>query len=384
MSTLSKYARVAILTLACIGASACNEEEIAAAKKKAEVAQAAADQANNELRQLQSQSQTKINDLQTQLQNEQKKVADLTTKSAANEKALADATSKLAKIDQDKAAADAAAKALPTTPLEKSVVLVKQGKDADAITEMLAFQKTLSRTGMTYDPTWANSNHILAVSYFKLGQMEKAKEPMESVYRSGKSNRSIVINMGILDITNKATIVRGLKSLRPFIQSHMEDEQAINLFGQAIDVAVREFPNVNFNEYIADYQKANKVLEASKPGMKRWGVDWISGAEFAKLEDTRKKAQVAVDSEKPEVDLLTPRVQQAQSDVNNYSRGIMGGTPAQISNRNSQLKDAQQDLARYQSMLSQAQARLDRAMESLPRPNWGAKLVPVEIELLPK
>jgi hypothetical protein len=274
-----------------------------------------------------------------------------------------------------------APKPIDKSLLEQALARLKAGEHKEAIAAAQTFQKTLPRLGMNFDVNWANANHVLALSYLELGQPDKAREVMDAVIKSGKSNRSVVLNSAVIDIAVKSQLQRGLKSLRTFVLAHTEDETAVNLLGTAIDIASKESPAPNLADATADYQKANAALERKRPGYHHWGTDWIGNQEFQQTETKRKYQQREVDSVRTTLADYTLQLKDAQSRLNALTNGSAGiyYTPQA---RAQQIEYARNEVSRVQLRVDDAKTRLDRALEDLPRPSWPPKVAPVEIELL--
>jgi hypothetical protein len=90
----------------------------------------------------------------------------------------------------------------------------------------------------------------------------------------------LVLNHAKLDIAAGNFILRAVRDLDKQLASSF-DEETLDLFGLAVS---RLAPPLVAPPQIKTYQDKlaafNKKLEASKPGMRRWGSTWISESEY--------------------------------------------------------------------------------------------------------
>src|SRR5205085_9114810 len=77
--------------------------------------------------------------------------------------------------------------------------------------------------------------------------------------------------------------------------SQTPSEKPVNLLAIALNVALKANPRVEssplFKSAAQRYQQLNAQLEASRPGYKRWGTQWISPEEYQQKKKARDEAQ---------------------------------------------------------------------------------------------
>src|SRR6185295_4084891 len=76
--------------------------------------------------------------------------------------------------------------------------------------------------------------------------------------------------------------MRGAKFIRDFLTTHPDqvDEAALNALGSAlIQASTQEKALRFFRETANFYEAVNAKLEATRPGQKRWGKEWMTAAE---------------------------------------------------------------------------------------------------------
>ena len=107
-------------------------------------------------------------------------------------------------------------------------------------------------------------------------------------------NREMVINRAALDIIQRTKAMRTAKSLTAWLQKHPgdhPDEDLLNILGTALFIADQHTTGKSKLEQFAEiYQKENERLEQTRPGEKRWGVEWLPEREVDKKMAEREKA----------------------------------------------------------------------------------------------
>ena len=141
--------------------------------------------------------------------------------------------------------------------------------------------------------------HGLAVAYMRTKQMPKAGElfagesdPLcQQIVRD--PTRPLVINRAVVDITQKTKAVRAARTLKEYLEKHPgeADETMVNLLGTAIAVGEEHTTARSFLNQCAEfYVKLNEQLEKTRPGQKRWGVQWLDEGEAQRKFDEKRKA----------------------------------------------------------------------------------------------
>ena len=149
------------------------------------------------------------------------------------------------------------------------------------------------------DPKYLMALHGMAVAYLKLKEAPKAGELFEDNSPLGAAvdrtpNREMVINRAALDIIQRTKAMRAAKSLTAWLQKHpgdKPDEDLLNILGTALFIAEQHTTGKSkLEQFAMVYQKENARLEDTRPGEKRWGVEWLAAREAQRKLDERTKA----------------------------------------------------------------------------------------------
>lgn len=268
------------------------------------------------------------------------------------------------------------------TALNDALAALAAGDNAKVLADIRAFQSHLATKGMNINPDWINSNHVLAVALMKSGDYVKAKAPMEFVMRGGKSNRSTVLNLAVLDILGKQNSPRAVNNLRTYTLAHSDDEVAVNLFGMALNVAAQAYPKTDFSGQRSDFDKANARLEQTKPGMRHWGDRWLTKDEFDKMDDTRRLAQKHVDVKASALKQQTMTLNQLQAQYQEKTTPVINISAADAAQRKNEADLLARRIDRQQIVVTSAADQLQTVLRELPQPDWSMKVEPVEIEVV--
>jgi S1-C subfamily serine protease len=97
----------------------------------------------------------------------------------------------------------------------------------------------------------------------------------------------------VVDIIQHTMAMRAAKSIKIYLDKHPNDppdETLLNLLGTCLYVAEQHTQGKQLLEQCAAvYQKQNARLEQTRPGEKRWGIQWLSAGEVEKRMAERKK-----------------------------------------------------------------------------------------------
>lgn len=139
----------------------------------------------------------------------------------------------------------------------------------------------------------------MAVAYLKLKQAPKAGELFDDGAPLGEAvdrspTREMVINRAALDIIQRTKAMRAAKSLTAWLQKHpgnQPDEDLLNILGTALFIADQHTTGKSkLEEFARIYQRENERLEQTRPGEKRWGVEWLPDREADRKIAERNKA----------------------------------------------------------------------------------------------
>jgi hypothetical protein len=180
--------------------------------------------------------------------------------------------------------------------------------DGDYKKAMTAF-----RNALDVDRQSVLAMHGIGVTYYQMGEKIKAIEQLEKTLTTG-TNRALVHNLAVVFI--KENPMRAAKHVRDYLARRDTplDEPLQNVLGAALAAAAtteaRSGPVfAGFREFYLEYDR--RLASARTDGMKRWGMQWIPGAEA----DAKLKQSGSPQAEIPQfpqylqiipIDALTP------------------------------------------------------------------------------
>lgn len=147
------------------------------------------------------------------------------------------------------------------------------------------FDRNVKMSARASDPKYLMALHGMAVAYLKLNEAPRAGELFDDSAPLGQAadrlaNREIVINRAALDIIQRTRAMRAAKLLTEWLTKHpsdQPDEDLLNILGTALFIADQHTSGKSMLEHFAQiYQQENERLEQTRPGEKRWGVEWMS------------------------------------------------------------------------------------------------------------
>jgi hypothetical protein len=167
---------------------------------------------------------------------------------------------------------------------------------------------TVATTGRAVRPPAANPMelHTRAYDLMRGGDIKKASVEIEKAYKAVSAeqrNRALVLNRAIVDIKQRTYIMRALKDLTQYLTKHRDpDELATNILGGALNVAVAENPKLKSGELwqsaFREWDRRNYVLDHSRKGWRRWGMRWVTEAEYAKIQGEIQGLKQAVEDQR--------------------------------------------------------------------------------------
>jgi tetratricopeptide (TPR) repeat protein len=218
-----------------------------------------------------------------------------------------------------------------------------------------------------------NVLHGIGIAYLALGRYDKASEPLARAYPSSLRGRSLTINAAILDVVQRVNVMHGIKELKDYLSSQSApDEVALNVMGASMGLAAtdeRLWQGQFFQQMGRFYEKKNAELEATRPGQRRWGTEWLpvkqARTHLVALEAGVAKYNAAIEA-----------VRTAEGNVK-AAQSIRDGatSPAAVNAANA-------DLALANDMRAAAIARQKEAWRNIPRPEWPKTFPPVLPESL--
>jgi hypothetical protein len=215
--------------------------------------------------------------------------------------------------------------------------------------------------------------HGLAVAYLSMKQTPKAGELFDDTAPLGQavdrdSTRELVINRAVTDIIQRTKAMRAAKSMKIYLEKHPADppdETLLNLLGTSLFVAEQHTTAKGFLEQCAKlYETQNARLEQTRPGEKRWGIEWLSAGEVDQKLAERKKQIDEVAKLAAQARAAYAENDRQQSLLNSYyANGMRKTTPA-----------AAQAAENAYNNLTRATAEARAKIPSLP---WLTEINPV-------
>jgi len=160
------------------------------------------------------------------------------------------------------------------------------------------FDHNIKMADRVRDPNYVMALHGIAVAYLKTKQVPKAGELFEDTAPLGQAvdreaTRELVINRAVVDIIQHTKAMRAAKSIKTYLEKHPNDppdETLLNLLGTSLFVAEQHTAAKGLLEQCAKlYETQNARLEQTRPGEKRWGVEWLAERDAQKKFDERKQ-----------------------------------------------------------------------------------------------
>jgi hypothetical protein len=227
-----------------------------------------------------------------------------------------------------------------------------------------------------------NLLHCTAVAYMRMGDNQKAREPMDRAFDAKRSNRSIEINRATLDVMFKTSAVRAAGLLARILQNDQSpDEKLVNLFGIALDRASDSANGArSVKKLIDDYDRVNALLERTRPKHKRWGTKWVSETEYDIIQSRRRQQQDSVRFCENRVEKSQLAVDRAKRDLDAAQSAIYRADETNA--RADRIRHAQDYLARKQQALDHDTADLTAAQSRLEKPDWVDDIQPVVPDLV--
>jgi hypothetical protein len=234
------------------------------------------------------------------------------------------------------------------------------------------------------------------------GQYEKARLILERVTKNvapADLNRAQVINLAIIDYIQRRNAMRAVKNLMNYVAAHPgpPDEALVEVFGAALTVAGKS-PTLAKAPLFADgtkaYQELLRSLEATRPGMRRWGNQWMTDAEFSGIDAKLKEANATIERANQDASKAIVDLRAAEQQVANAQQVIVGTShvhrdstdgPSVVCSKCSaaraaqqRLQEAERNVAIARQKQRDAESKVVAARRTFPQPVWPATFPPVE------
>ena len=179
-----------------------------------------------------------------------------------------------------------------------------RGADAIALGDIKAARDCLV-DAIQLDPRNRKALEALGYCYLKLSDVPRATRSLEGalVVPGEQPGRSLSMNLSYVLLRNR-NAMRAAKVLKDYLAARPTslDQEALDALaiclGQAPDEAK---VNRLWDECTKFYEQYNARLEATRPGEKRWGVEWIAKSDWEDKDKANKQAQKELDEKAKEL-----------------------------------------------------------------------------------
>jgi Trypsin-like peptidase domain len=137
---------------------------------------------------------------------------------------------------------------------------------------------------LAIDPKNLAAQADLGYAYLKMEDFPRATKALDAAMAAPQPARSTLLNASAALIRTHNPM-RAAKFLRDYMAAHASeaDETALNALGTALSQADDQSRNLKFfKDCVAFYDQMNAKLEATRPGEKRWGSQWLPAKEADK------------------------------------------------------------------------------------------------------
>jgi hypothetical protein len=276
----------------------------------------------------------------------------------------------------------------PAAAFHDAVPLIRQNKPTEALLLLQLAEHSYPRI-VQLDEQLANILYAQAICLMMQGEHPKTHAIFDRIRPIENHDRAFILNDAKVDVAVPNLSIAAVKELDDYLASTISpDEEAINLFGAALDNASKVPANAKtLAQPMQDYVRYNSNLEATRPGMHHWGTQWISDADFQGIDAAKSKAQIALHV--AQSDYQRARIKQMQAHIQYNVDSRMDRMPLPQNGRmNRPPMVTPQLLTNRQTTTSndvdaadaEAQSCLDRVADAnaqMPRPTFTPNLQPI-------
>jgi Tfp pilus assembly protein PilF len=255
--------------------------------------------------------------------------------------------------------------------------LMDQGKQALLAKDYKAARDDFSDI-LSADPRNQMASEGITFAYLELDDFIHARDSVErAMSLSSHLTRPSAMNGAAVYLHFK-TSMRSARLLMQYMKPMADvDEQALNALATSLsqaDDASRK--NHSFSDAVAFYTAEATKLEATRPGMKRWGTEWLPAEEADKKTAAWNAARAKQSKLANEIAALKDKINAANAAaaaggdgpaLNGFGRSRYRPPPAQI------------NTGQLQSQIDAKQTEMDKALEGVERPPIPTRIAPVDI-----
>jgi tetratricopeptide (TPR) repeat protein len=238
-----------------------------------------------------------------------------------------------------------------------------------------AFEKAFAA-----DPRNAQAGRDLAVLYLRQDKVKDAGHPLDVAATAKTLDRSTVMALAYQYIALKSPM-QGVKPVLNYLNAHATkpDEGLLNAMAIALAAAdARGIHSSFYTDSSRAYKKLNAKLEATRPGEKRWGVEWMPAADVDAKQKTVDAARVTINSDTKQIGSCDSQIAALQRlrDAVVYTEGE--------NNQTAKKAAYQRQIDQLDAQRAQATKEIDTNQKTLTDtlPKWPDN-VPIESLTLP-
>lgn len=278
------------------------------------------------------------------------------------------------------------------TNLLPALALLEHGEYKQALPTLQALQQAYSRSTSKPDECRILASHALAYALWMTKEEKKAQSYMDQAIGMAVSShiysRSLAINAAKMDIAgeHRTDYPRDAAYLIALLNLAPTDEHLIDLVGILLDRA-SSAPEIAMPGVRDRYNQLSTELEKQRPSLRRWGVVWVSAADYNILDhdlaDTlgvlrgfdRKLDELDQQQRQYNTDIKAADRANSQARRDKLSSNITGADPAAAQGRMNSAQDTMRSI--QQRIEAARQERLtvrkdrDRAVDKPIWPKWN-------------
>lgn len=271
-----------------------------------------------------------------------------------------------------------AAPRTPGTATKNVDALIKFGSDAILAGDYAAARDAFF-DAVSIESRNVRALHGLGLSFLYLNQHQRAAHYMQRAIDAsgGKPERPVILNMAMVQIAMNQPM-RAVKITLDYLDANKKeaDEAMLNAMGSGLflcDYFSRRNPIWGKSaDFYVQYQK---VVEATKPGQKRWGVEWLPASEASAKLKAMKEADAKVDQIGDRLDDQERKVLDAKRAVYRAEVGLAKGMASSQSVIQAKIK-VERELTEFNKIARE----YDAAADAVVRPLFPRVLTPVAID----
>jgi len=245
--------------------------------------------------------------------------------------------------------------------------------------------------------------YAAAMAFIRAGQYIKASLLIDQAYKltpPTQMTRPLILNRALTDYMVGTNVQRAIKELSAYVSANPLDEMAVDMLGASGRKAMDHVQRFEATALAIDAEHvlstAVKALENTRPGMHKWGMQWLDNIQFDSIAAKQHHAQFVYDQALSRVRDAQRRLDQVKADTasqntistaggvrgTGVNRWYVGDGIAQKQQDDQQrAADAQSALGRAQADLRDANARADDAKRAFPQPEWPAAFEPLDSDV---